>query len=206
VNSIFSVTSAATETSLLTIAELRAAAGVTGNAGDTRLLTLGRQASAAIARQCGVAADGVNPVTLLSETCSELFRLSGEKACLRLSRRPVTAVASVLIGDEALTTDDYEIDKPSGILRRLSGDQYASWACGKVTVAYTGGVAAVEPDLKLAASKLVTALNAETARDPNLKRVNIPGVMEKEYWVAPSDDPVLSAEIRDLIAPYKQWW
>lgn len=205
-HSTFTVTSAASDTSLLTIEELRAAAGVTGSAEDARLQTLGRQVSLSIAAQCGVAADGINPATLLSETCSEVFRLRDKSASIRLSRRPVTTIASVVENDETLAADGYELDKASGLLRRLCDDSPSNWPCGKITIAYTAGHATAPADLKLAASKLVTALYAETARDPSLKRERVDGVSELEYWVAPSDDPLLSQEIRDLIAPYKQWW
>jgi hypothetical protein len=69
---------------------------------------------------------------------------------------------------------------------------------------YIAGFDEAPDDLKLAASKLAAALYSETARDPNLKRVDIPDVEEREYWVGPSDDPLLSAEISDLLAPYRQ--
>nr|WMC97943.1 hypothetical protein RAR13_04300 [Aminobacter aminovorans] len=205
-NSIFSVTTPAADTSLLTIAELRAAAGVSDSSQDAALTTLGARVSASIARACGVASDGVNPPTLLRETCSEIYRPTARRDKIVLSRRPVTSISSITEGDEALTSDAYELSKPSGILTRLSSDYPTCWPCGKIIVVYIAGFATVPDDLKLAASKLTTALYAETARDPSLKRERVDGVGEFEYWVAPSDDPLLSAEISDLIAPYRQIW
>jgi hypothetical protein len=206
VHSIFTVTSAASDTSLLSIAELRAAAGVTGSGSDAKLAILGAQVSLSIAAQCGVAADGFNPATLLSESCSEVFRLYSDSASIRLARRPVSAIAAIVENDETLDAADYELDRASGLLRRLCDDSLSKWPCGKITVTYTAGYSSAPADLKLAASKLVTSLNSETARDPSLKREDIPGVREVEYWVAPSDDPLLSDDIRDLIAPYQQVW
>lgn len=202
--SIFTVTSPASELSMLTIAELRSAAGVTDASRDAELLALGRAASTALARQCGLRDDGVNPPTLLRETCTEVFRWTG---CgpIRLARRPVTSVTSVTVDSVAVDASGYEIVDGRN-LYRLSSDALTYWAAGKVTIVYIAGYPAAPYDLKLAVTKLVTALNAEKARDPSLKREDIPGVIEREFWVAPSDDPLLSKEISDLIAPYVEYW
>lgn len=202
--SIFSVTTAATELSLLSIEELRAAAGVNGPAKDAELLALGRSASTALARQCCLRDDGVNHPTLLRETCTEVFRWTG---CgpIRLSRRPVTSVTSVTIDGVAVDATGYEIVDGRN-LYRLSSDALTYWASGKITVVYVAGYAPAPYDLKMAATKLFTALNAEKARDPNLKKEEIPGVRTVEFWVSPSDDPLLSKEISDLISPYREMW
>lgn len=203
--SIFSVTDPADDLSLLTIAELRAAAGVADGSQDTALYALGRSVSATISRQCGLAHDGVNPPTLLSETCSDVIRLRKLTETLLLSRRPVTSITSVTVNDELLDTDEYEIDPATGLLTRLSDDIPICWPCGKVEIEYIAGYTVAPDDLKLAASKLATTLAAEQAQDPNLKRVDIPGVIEKEYWVSPTTDPLVTKEISQLLAPYRQY-
>lgn len=202
--SIFTVTTPASDLSLLTTAELRAAAGVTDSSQDAELAIVGRRVSASIARQCCVVDDGVNTPTLLAETCTEVSRWLG---CgpLRLSRRPVTSVTSVTVGGTLIDAADYEISGGSN-LYRLSSDELSDWESGKITVVYVAGYATAPEDLKLAASKLVTSVNSETARDPSLKREDIDGVIEREYWVGPTDDRLLSTEISDLLAPYKQYW
>lgn len=202
----FSVTTPASDLSLLTIEELRAACGVTGTAEDAALTTLGLRLSAAIARACGVASDGVNPPTLLRETCTEVFRPKQGRETLVLSRRPVTSIASLAENGTALEPADYEIHAASGVVSRLCGDISARWPCGKISVVYVAGYQAAPDELKLAASKLATALYAETARDPNLKREEVPGVMTQEFWVGPATDPLLSQEISDLLAPFRQRW
>lgn len=200
----FTVTTPATELSLLTIAELRAAAGVVDGGRDADLMGIGRGASTALARRCCIVDDGINPPSLLRETCTEVFRWSG---CgpIHLARRPVTEVVSVTVDGVAVDADDYEIVGGRN-LWRLTADETTDWSSGKIVVIYVAGYASAPYDLKQAATKLVTALNAEASRDPNLKRETIPGVIEKEYWVAPSDDPYLSREIDDLIAPYAEMW
>lgn len=202
--STFTVTAPAADLSLLTIEELRAAAGVADSSQDAALTTLGLRLSASIARQCGVASDGVHPTTLLSEACTEVFRPTRHHRDLILARRPVMAITSVTENGTVLDASDYEIGRSSGILTRLSGDRFSCFPCGKITVVYVAGFEDAPDDLKLAASKLATALYSETARDPNLKRVDVYEVEAREYWVGPSDDPLLSAEITDLLAPYRQ--
>ncbi len=200
----FSVTTPATDVSLLTIAELRAAAGVTDSSRDAELTILGRRVSTSIARQCCIVDDGSYPPTLLRETCTEIFRWTGSGP-LPLSRRPVTSITSVTVDGTVIDATDYEVSGGSN-LYALSDDEITDWGSGKITVVYVAGYATAPDDLKLAASKLVTATNAETARDPSLKREDIPGVIEREYWVAPSDDPLISKEISDLLAPFVQRW
>jgi hypothetical protein len=205
-NSRFTVTTAASDPCLLSTSELRAAIGIDDGSKDTALTTLGNQVSSAIARACGIAGDGVNTPTLKQETCSELFRLPKCLAQLRLARCPVTSIASVTIATDVQDEATYEIDVASGRLARLCGDTEVNWPYGKITVAYVAGYATVPADLKLAASKAVALLYTEGARDSNLKRESIPGVMEREWWVSPNDDPLLSKEIMELLAPYRQYW
>jgi hypothetical protein len=195
----FSVTEPASDVSLLTAAELRAAVGATDGSQDAALAIIGRRVSTAISRQCNIVDDGVNPPTLLRETCTEIFRWD---SCgpIKLARRPVTSITSVTIDGEAVDADEYEVEGRD--LYALTDDELSEWAAGKITVVYVAGYATAPDDLKLAAAKLVTATNAESTRDPSLKREEIPGVMEAEYWVAPSGDPLLSREIADLLSPY----
>lgn len=198
--STFTVTGPADETSLLSLAELRAAVG--DGVDDASLMALGRGVSLAIARACGVASDGINPPTLLSEVCSQTFRLKRCVPRLRLARRPVTAIASVTVDGETLDPAEYEVDTASALLERICGD----WPAGAVAVAYRAGYATAMGDLKIAATKLSTAIQSDAGRDPNLKREDIPGVREVEYWVSEKDNPLMSQEIHDLIAPYVERW
>lgn len=202
--SIFTVITPAAKLSLLTIEELRAAVGASDDSQDAALTTLGLRVSASITKQCGVVSDGIHAATLLLEKCSEVFRPKRNQQDLVLARRPVSAITSVTENGTLLSDADYEVRRDSGILTRLSGDRFSCFSCGKITVIYDAGFESAPDDLKLAASKLAAALYSETARDPNLKRIDIPDVEMREYWVAPSDDPLLSAEISDLLAPYRQ--
>ena len=200
---MFTVTTAASDLNLLTEAELRAA--VNRPTGDAdKITTLGNRVSSAIVRACRVPASGATPATLRSEVLSETFRLKSSQDKLILSRKPVTAVATVVEDGTTLTvTTDYETDSAAGVLIRLSDDNEICWPGVKIVVAYTAGWGTVPDDLKLAAVKLAGVLWSEGDRiDPNLKAIDIPGVMSREYWVAPSDDTLMPREVLDLLAPY----
>lgn len=203
--SVLSVTTAASDTSLLTTAELRRAVGLaaTDASRDAELAALGQRLDATIARACRVRQAGVMPPTLRQETLSETFRLPASAARLVLARWPVVSVASVTEDGAAVAATDYEMSGGVGMLRRLSSDAPTSWAAGKIVVAYVAGWATVPPDLKQAAEKLAAVLWSEGARaDPSLRREAIPGVIEREWWVGPRDDPALPGEVLDLLAPY----
>lgn len=200
--SVFTVTLPVTDISLLTLEELKAATGVTGSGQDAALALLGKRLSSALARMCGVASDGVHTPTLLAETCSEIYRIDHKTDRLRLARRPLIDVSSVVVNGSAVASSDYEFDRPSSFLFKACGH----WRCDRVTISYRAGFAEVPEDLKLAATKLAVALYAESGRDPSLKRERVEGIGDREYWVAPSDDPFLTAEISDLIGPYCERW
>lgn len=198
---MLTVTTAATDLTLLTVAELRAAVGVADGKQDAKLSTLGFRTAAAIASACKVASDGAVPRTLRLETLSETFRLKSSHTEIVLSRRPGISITSVTEDETALTADDYELEKGSGILRRLDGsDNPSCWAAAKIVVVYTAGWATVPDDLKLAATKLAAAFWSEGQKiDPALKRESIVGVIEQEWWVGPSDDPLIPQEVMDLL-------
>jgi len=201
-HSIFTITTPASETSLLTIEELRAAAGVVGGSQDAILQVMGRSLSEAIARDCGVAWDGVNVPTLLSETCRQVFFPDRGTTKLRLARRPVSEVSSLAVDETIIDEAGYRLDAASGAIWPRRG----TWCADEITIVFKAGFAAAPPSMKLAASKLMTSLWAERQRDPSLKREDIPGVIEREWWVSEKDNPLMSQEIRDLIAPYVERW
>lgn len=206
---MLAVTTPATDRSLLTIDELRAATGVaTGSAAD--LAALGARVAAAITRGCLVAAAAAVPPTLRQETLTETFRPPRPVASLTLSRRPVVAVTSIVMGEVALDTDGFEVEGTAGLVRRLCGDRWIAWPCSKIVVVYDAGWAMVPDDLKLAASKLAALLWSSQGRDALLKRERIdsPGVdeTEREYWVGPVDGAALPADVTDLLAPYTNVW
>jgi hypothetical protein len=193
---IFTVTSANTDRSLLTQAEL--AQAVPGWAGDQkRLATLGLRVSALITKACRVRSDGATPPTLRLESIKDTFRLRGcplEK--LNLSRRPVVSIESVVENDLTLIADDdYELASASALLFRRSRGCHSFWGRGNVIVSYSAGWATVPHDLRELAAKFATMLAAESGRDPSIGSESIPGVYDATYRYGRPDDPLVPAEI-----------
>ena len=215
---MLTVTTAATDRTLLTLAEIQAATGATDAADAAALAVLKARVAAAIARECCVSVDGVTPPTLRLEVLTEAFRLDRTDDNSRftlpvghvlLSRGPVVSITSVVEDGVTLPADEYEINATNCRLYRMDGDdERTSWASAKVTVVYTAGWSAVPDDLKLAASKLARILWTEegpNAREPGLKRHNVDGVGEREYWVSSNDEPLMSNEITELLSPYMNY-
>lgn len=201
---MLTVTTAATDYQLLSIEELRSAAGVIGNSDDTALTTIGLQIALAIANGCGVVAAGTSTPTLRQEVLEETIRLRYSIYGLPLSRRPIVSVSSVVEAGTTLAPEDYEI--ADGRLVRVSGEDETTWAAGKIVVAYTAGWDTVPDDLKLAASKLVGIVWSQSDRDPMVRssRVRIEGIRETQtdYWVGPINGAALPADVMDLLSPY----
>lgn len=201
---MLTVATAATDRSLLTIAELRAAVGIDDASQDARLTAIGNRAAALICSACGVATAPPTPPTLRAEVLTETWRAvcAGR---LMLSRWPVSSITSIVVDGVTLGVDEYEFEAGAGHVFRLSGVYRIDWSGDLVTVVYTAGYATVPDDLKLAAERVVLDIYASSARDPNLRSVQVDGIGTETYWVAPQSDPMVSQEVMDLLAPYMNW-
>jgi hypothetical protein len=186
--SIFTVTDPSTGT-LLTLAEAKAALGITDNARDADITRLVSRVSASIFAYCKPRTDGINPPTLLSEGITESYRWGSNIGVIQLSRRRVTEIGSVSEGGAALEDTAYDIDRASGQILRVSGDGYIGWAGTPVVVDYTAGFETVPEDLKLAAEIWLRELwrtdfmTPSALNDPFAKVEEIPGVRRIERWV-----------------------
>ncbi len=200
---MLTVTTEAADRSLLTLAELRAATGVASGR-DDELRELGAAVSSAIVGACNVRAAGATPPTLRLETLTETFRLDATRRLLVLARRPIVEIVSVTESDVALTSDEYEAETASGLLRRLCDDRTSQWWAVKIVVVYRAGWATVPDNMRRAAQRLARAMWAEDqpGRDPNLKRAKVEGVGEREWWVGAASDPAIPADVLDLLADY----
>lgn len=205
---LLTIPSPNTDRSLLTLAELRVAAGVTDNSRDAELTLLGDYISATITSACHVLTAGAIPPTLRLESVTETFRTrySSHPQALPLGRRPVVAITSVTEDTTVLATTDYEEDQ--NLLYRLSGSRHIRWPCTAVLVAYSAGYATVPADLKYAALKFARATVQTSDRDPALKRKVTQGVSEYEWWVDPTKDKVIPPEVFDILVSggyVRQW-
>lgn len=199
-----------TDRSLLTLAEIRIAAGLdaSDNSKDVTLVPLGAYVSAMITKACKVAKSGVIPPTLRLETVTETFVCRSLQKSLVLARRPIVEVTSITTAGSEIATSDYVVDAAAGVVYRSGTAFYYGpldmmcgyWSTGNTVSEYSAGFEIVPDDLKYAAIKFVQAENTTGSRDPNLKRLKIDGVSEREWWV--SDKQVTSAipgEVMDIL-------
>ena len=209
--SVISVTTQASDLTLLTIEELRSATGQTNNSKDVVLKRLGCRIADALTEACKVATDGAKPPTLRQETLTETFRLNrwwnrrnhqSERTTLILARRPIVSVASVVEAGAILDPCSYEIHAGEGTLVRLFNDAPSHWCLDKIVVTYTAGWATVPEGLKRAAEKLVAFYWSELSKDPLLRIENIPGVLERTYWIGSPSDPSIPQDVMDDLGPY----
>lgn len=206
---MLTIASPNTDRSLLTLAELRAAIGVSDNSKDAILIPLGAYVSAMITSACKVAKSGIIPPTLRLETVTETFLFKSLQKSLVLARRPIVEIVSVTTSGSEISDADFTIDAAAGVLYRSNGEgcwisemygRCAYWSCGNTVVEYSAGYASVPDDLKYAAIKFVQAENVTGSRDPNLKSLEQVGVSRREWWV--SDKPVTSSvpnEVMDIL-------
>lgn len=207
---MLTVASPNTDRSLLTIAELRSAAGVTGASRDTELRALGGYVSAAITKACRVAVAGATPPTLRQESVSETFRRAyhrryrhqRETDSLILARRPIVSITSVTEDGTLLDPANYEVEAAAGLLYRLTGTTTTHrirWCAETVIVGNDAGYSTVPDDLKFAAIKFVKLELQRDGRDLLQKRETIVGVIDREWWVEPSREVGVPPEIMDLL-------
>lgn len=215
-NTILTVTTPAADRRLLTAAELRAAVGVSGDANDAELDVLGLRVADVLATSCLIRRGGVAPPTFRQETVTEKFTFSERAGQLMLSRTPIASITSIVEkpGSDPLVADtDYEVDVNAGMVYRLHSGRRSWWgyywgfcADDPITVIYQAGWATVPEPLKMAAAKFVQSEWATSGtgtgtpgRDPNLKRLNVPGVADREWWVDPKTDTAIPAEVMDIL-------
>ena len=210
--SVISVTAPASDLTLLTIAELRAAVGLSNNSRDVDLKRVGSRVADALTQACKIATDGATPPTLRLESITETFRLNRwwdrsdpkvPRDMLILARRPIVTVVSVVEAGITLDlTSDFEIRSGEGGLLRLFNDAPSHWAHDKIVVQYTAGWQTRPEGLKRAAEKLVRFYWSEMAKDPLLRSLNVPGVSERTYWIGAVDDPSIPQDVMDDLGPY----
>lgn len=186
----FTVTVPASDLQLLTIEQLRAAAGVTGSGQDAELTALGLAIALDIAKACKINGDGVHPITLLEETVVETFWYDCAESELILSRRFVSAISALTEADTALVNPtDYWFDGEAGVVyRKLSGGRSWYWyPCRAYSATYVCGFATVPEDITQIAMDLVRFRTAVSATNPLEKgrEIEIPNVrtIRTDLWV-----------------------
>jgi hypothetical protein len=203
--SILTVTIAASTYDLTELQDVKDELGVINGASDTILARYISSASLAAMQYC-------NRV-FSSETVSEQFLpeywhlpvRSGVKP-LQLHRWPIQNVVSVTENSILLVLGtDYLIDPANGQLNRLDSNAYqCKWQPLPLTVVYSAGYSSIPLDVEDAIIRMVTKRFVAKGRDPALKQESIPGVREVQYWISTgTDSGNMSPDITDLLDNYR---
>lgn len=184
--SILTVTNAASSRDLTTLANVKAELDVTDGASNIILQRYISSASLAASQYCNriFPVETVSEKFLFPEYWNRMVR-EGVKP-LQLSRWPIVAVTSVTENAILLVENtDYLVDKANGQLTRLDSSAYPrSWSPLPLVVAYSAGYATIPADLEDAVIRMVTKRFRAKGRDATLKSESLPGVRDVTYWIA----------------------
>lgn len=206
--SILTVTTAATSYDLTTLANVKDELSVTDGASDSILRRYVTSASAAASQYCNrvFAAETISEQFLPMPNQRATRFVSGGVPSLQLGRWPLISVTSVTEDDVLLVVDtDYTINSTNGQLLRIGSDGLPiKWPPVEIVVVYVAGYATVPSDLEDAVIRLVTKRWSAKGRDATEKQISIPGVIEKQYWIATGNEAGnFSPDIVDVLDNYR---
>lgn len=213
--SLLTVIAEASSYDLTSLAAAKTELKITNNTQNSEIELLIHQVSGAISKIC----DRV----FAEETVSEVFRFYGTqswdgriggnvKSSLILRRRPISSIVSVTEDDVVVASDEYECDFNSGILYRLTTEDYRrGWSASKITVSYIAGWELLDGlpyEVEKACLLWIKSLWSQMNRkDLSVRVEDVPGLMRKEYFsnsqlstITKSYDP--PPEVMVLLAPY----
>ncbi|MEH7904003.1 hypothetical protein V7794_22670 [Rhizobium laguerreae] len=201
----FTVTVPTASPSLLTIDQLREAAGLDAGdtSQDTKLTQLGLQISAELAIACNVASDGIHVPSLKAETVVETIWNEVCDGEILLSRRFISSVTVTELAS-SVNSSDFYINRAAGILLRVNYGRPWRWQTGTIEVTYVAGLTDVPPDLVAIAADLARLRLSSSSRDPLVKSesIEVPDVQTRklDFWVGAIPGTELSAVPPDLLA------
>jgi hypothetical protein len=132
--------------------------------------------------------------------------IPGGVSNLQLARWPIQSVTSVTENGIVLVQDiDFKIDSANGQLIRLDINGYPKlWPVYPIVVVYVGGFSEIPVDVQDAVVRMVSRRYAARGRDPNLRQENIPGVIERSWWISTgTDSGNMSPDISDILDNYR---
>jgi hypothetical protein len=215
-DSILTVTSAATSRALVTLEQVKLELNVTDTASNDLLEIYRARVSQSIASECGrqFARDTVTQTFAASEDEGTI-----DADCLVLGHAfpepeyvaDYCTIASVTEDGVLLAATDYELDASTGLLYRLSGGYRAEWESAKVIVVFTAGY--VMPDdgnstlpaeLSGAAVELIKAAKFNASRDPALRSEDIlSGLYSYSLFDPMKSDNALPASVSNVLDKYR---
>lgn len=202
--SSLSLVTAAADRGLLSIDQLRAAAGVSDNSQDAKLKSVGESVADIISHWCNIARAGIEPPTLRQEVLAQVFWPSQCLDTLILARRFI-GTAQVVENGAALALGDFDVSSSAGTIIRLKGGEPCEWPTGTISVTYQAGFTVVPSDLAEVAAEMVSRRSG-TTRDPMLKRkqIEVPGVetIEEEFWVDANAAVDITPDMASILSAY----
>lgn len=207
-DSILTVTTAASSYDLTTLDNVKAELNVSDNSKNTILKRYISSASVAAASYC-------NRVFQVETVSEQFFYGTFERynsvsrhtiKRLQLKRWPLTAITSVTEDSTALVANtDYLADNSVGTLIRLGSDtKPVAWSPLPLTVVYSAGYATTPADVEDAVIRMVVKRYQAKGRDPSLKSENLPGVRDVTYWIATgTESGNMTPDITDILDGYR---
>jgi hypothetical protein len=187
VRNTVTVTTAPTETKLTTLSRVKAELNITDSANDTLLNAKIDEASSDAEASLGF--------TVPRATVAETFWHSETMEWpeyLVLNRTPVVSIDSVVLDGDTVDASMYRYDVETGQVYALTSTGYPwRWLFYKsIIVNYTGGYLLpgeanrnLPVGIEGAVVDMVQSFWLAKGRDPLLKRVDIPGLVSREWWV-----------------------
>lgn len=180
------VTQPAIDRAILTIEQLRIAAGLASDdtSKDPELEALGLTLTDWLAAYSGMATDGVHPATFKRETIRQTNLSAAMQGSLILSRRPVLEISSATCNGNLLDSATYVLDGAAGLLWRLYGDySTTSWGVGLYVTEYEAGYDTVPAFVSELIGDMVSYKWQAAGATPQVKRKEIVDITVTDYWV-----------------------
>ncbi len=207
--SILSVTTAATETKLTTLDRVKSELNIVGGDNDTILNAKIDEASSDAEASLGF--------TVPRVTAAETFWHSETMEWpeyLVLNRTPIVSIDSVVLDGDTVDSSLYRYDGDTGQLYALTSTGFPwRWLFYKsIVVSYTGGYLLpgqagrnLPAGIEGAVVDMVQSFWLAKGRDPLLKRVDIPGLVSREWWVGNvGESGELPPGIVTKLAPFRR--
>jgi hypothetical protein len=202
----------AATTALTSLDRLKFGLGIEDDANDEFLEMMIEEQSEYVCALLNVAAASDGTRTLGLETIDEILEIP------ILSRVPVVEVVSIMDGNGTVYDPaDYRVDAMTG---RFLGPPRSDWMNLvynfmpppiPVVVRYIAGWRLpndadrnLPRPIESATLARVSTVRSSGQRDPNIKRENIPGVLETEYWVGSVGEGGIPADVWSQLSMYRR--
>lgn len=204
------VTAAAADRALVSLAAVKSDLGIAGTASDAALTSLIDAASARACDICRVAEDQLGRRTFVQEACVATFAADEIRSgpLILPWRIPVIGIVSVSVDGEVIDPAEYDACPMGALLyRQASSGERCGWPRRRTVVTMTVGWA--NADIPAALSSAVMAMVREQwrgrDRDPRIRSYESPDV---ESWTVFDPDKItlrdgLPIETAALLDPFR---